>query len=255
MINHTNVDDVYFRNAIIAVLHYLNKNIYIEQVEKEVVKQYHIPIFFNKAQDSQFMRDYFTQYGDDCQEIEFADGDYDIEPFGILNIDSFTINTSKITSKFVRGIDKKTEQDDNGYKVKKAYSACLFTLPLDLKFSLEFRCDDTIQAFRIVQGLMDTIYKNAVIQFPFKETKIRANIALDNGSNIDKKVQFNWNEEQYQTVKTSLALECYYPIFDQSTAMFRGDVILNFRRFINGQEGVVVPKDKDKKESNGLVEI
>ena len=100
MINQTNVDDIYLRNAIMSVIHYLNKNLYIEQVENELIKQYNIPVFFNKAQDSQFMRDYFTQYGDNCNVIEFADGDYDMEPFGILNLESFVINTSKITSKF-----------------------------------------------------------------------------------------------------------------------------------------------------------
>lgn len=253
MINETNVDNVYLRSATVAALHYLNSNLSIEQVEKGIVKTYKVPVFFNKAQDSQFMRDYFTQYGDDCQEIEFADGDYDMEPFGILNLESFTINTSKMTSKFIRGIDKKTEYDENGYKVKKGYSACLFTLPLDLKFGLEFRCDDSVQSFRVVQSLMDNIYKNGVVQFPFKEVLVRANIALDNGSSIDKKISFNWNEEQYQTVKTSLAMECYYPIFDQSTALFRGDVILKFRRFLNGMEDDIVPKD-DTIEPRGIIE-
>ena len=253
MINQTNVDDIYLRNAIMSVIHYLNKNLYIEQVENELIKQYNIPVFFNKAQDSQFMRDYFTQYGDNCNVIEFADGDYDMEPFGILNLESFVINTSKITSKFVRGVEKKTEQDENGYKIKRGYSACLFTLPIELKFALEIRCDDTIQTFRLVQGLLDTIYKNSVVQFSFKDTKIRANVALDNATSLDKKLQFAWNDTHYESVKTSLSLECYYPIFDQSTAMFRGDIITNFRNFINGKEGIVLPKS-DTIESIGLIE-
>lgn len=244
MIQSTNVDNIYFRNATTSLMFHLYENLYIEQVEDEKVIKYNVPVFYNKAQDSQFMRDYFTQYEDKCNPIEYADGDFDVSPFVIINLDSINIITSKMTSKFVRGVDIKTTYDENKFKIKKGYSACLFTLPIEVKYTMEIHVDDSIQCFRMVQSVLDCIYKNNVIHFPFKDCRCRANVAIDNTANLDKKISFKWDEEQEEVIKFSIVMECYYPIFDESTAIFRGDVIKNFRYFINGIEGSI-PKESE----------
>jgi hypothetical protein len=247
MIKKTNIDDIYFRNAAISVIHYLHKNLKLEQIEHGESKFYQIPVFYNKAQDSQFMRDYFTQYADECSPVEYVEGDFDIEPFVIVTLDSISVKTQEMTNKFVRGNYVVTENDKNGFPVRKGYSALLYTLPLELKFSLEIRCDDNIQSFRIIQSLLDEIFKNNILHFSFRNQRIRCNIGLDNNFTQEKKIQFTYNDEQSQMVKSSIVMECYYPIFDESTALFKGNVIRNFRNYIhltNGNKQNIISSDE-----------
>jgi hypothetical protein len=236
MINESNVDDIFFRNASISVMNYLHKNLNIHQVINGVRKYYQIPVFYSKAQDSQFMKDYFTQYKSECSPVEYVEGDFDLEPFVIINLSNISVKTSDMTNKFIRGSYVKTEEDANGYKVNKGYSAMLYSLPMDLNFSIEIRTDDNIQSFRIIQSLLDEIFKNNVIHFTYKGHRIRCNIGLDNSYTHDKKIQFDDKDETKDRVKTSIFVECYYPIFDKSTEIFRGNVIKTFRKYINSNE-------------------
>ena len=71
MIYESNIDEIYFRSAAMAVMNYLGKNMQIQQTIDNVVNTYDIPVFYHKAQDSQFMRDYFTNYGTDCTPIKY----------------------------------------------------------------------------------------------------------------------------------------------------------------------------------------
>lgn len=240
MINKTNIDDIFFRNASVSILNYLHKNLKIQQVfENNDIREYQIPVFYNKAQDSQFMRDYFTQYADECTPVEFVEGDFDIEPFVIINLEGISVKTQEITNKFVRGNHIIPEFDENGFQINKTYSSLLFTLPLELKFSLEVRCDDNIQSFKIIQSLLDEVFKNNIVHFSFRNHRIRANIALDNTYTQDKKISFTYNDDQKQQIKSSIVMECYYPIFDKSTTIFKGNVIRNFREYTINKQNII----------------
>lgn len=232
IVNDTNVSDIFFRNASAAVVHYLSSSLVIEQVVNGKSMSYQVPVFYNKAQDSQFMRDYFTTYKTDCTPIQYVDGDFDREPFGIVTISSISVNTSGMTNKFVRGEYVKHEEDVNGYSVNKPYSAVIYTLPVDIKFNVEFRTDDSVQSFRIIQSILDNVYRNSVVHFTYKDLRIRCNLTLDNDYTPEKKIDFVYTDDQKERVKTSIMMECYYPVFDESTAMFKGNVIRNFRKYI-----------------------
>lgn len=239
IIKKDNMDDKYFRSAAVALIHYLHSNLEMEQTINGEVKTYRIPVFYNKAQDSQFMRDYFTQYKGECDIIEFAEGDYDKEPFVIVRLSTMNVKTSDMTNRFVRGNYVKESIDDNGFPVNKGYSAMLFSLPMELTFEVEIRTDDNMQTFAIIQSLLDDIFKNNIVHFDFRGLRIRSNLGIDNSYTQDKKIQFTYNEDQREKVTTNIVMECYYPIFDESTALFRGNVIRNFRNFINSKNGSV----------------
>lgn len=242
----TNTDNVFFRNASIAVMHYLHSNIKVVQVIGGSEVEYPVHVFMNKAQDSQFMRDYFTQYKGRCSEVNFVNGDFDMEPYGILTVSNISVNTSAMTNRFVRGNYVVEEKDKNGFPVKKGYSAMLFTLPMDIKFNLEFRTDTSIQSFQVVQALLDCVFKNSVVHFDFRGTRIRSELMLDNDYTPEKKIEFARADDQSEKVKTSIVLTCNYPVFDKSTALFRGDIIRNFRHYINTTVGVVEVADIEK---------
>lgn len=252
MIERTNVDDVYLRLATISLMKYLEENMELEQVEDGKIVKYPVPVFYNKSQDSQFMQDYFTQYSTTCHEIEYADGDYDQEPFAIVQLNSFSIKVSDMTNRFVRGNHIMTVEDENGYEVKKGYSSALFVLPLELKYEVSIRTEDTIQSFRIAQTIMEGLFKNAVIHFDFRHQRIRCNLSLDSSFTHDKKVDFTYNDDQSQSIKFSVDVECYYPVFDKTTTLFRGNVIKNFRHYIETKTEVVAKETVTYDENKNM---
>lgn len=252
MIERTNPDDIFLRGATIAVMNYLSNSLVIEQVENNDIVEYPIPVFYNKAQDSQFMRDYFTDYATLCHGLEYADGDFDREPFAIVSLESFAVKMSDMTNKFVRGNHIQTVKDDNGYDVKKGYNSVLYLLPMQLKYNVEIRTEDTIQSFRVTQSILDGVFKNNVVHFDFRHQRIRCNASLDASFTHDKKVDFTYNDDQSQKIRFTIDLECYYPVFDKTTTIFRGNVIRNFREYIDGQtelleKGTVTDKDGNMK--------
>lgn len=249
MIYESNIDEIYFRSAAMAVMNYLGKNMQIQQTIDNVVNTYDIPVFYHKAQDSQFMRDYFTNYDTDCTSIKYVDGDFDIEPFAIINTSDITIKTSEMTNKFVRGNYIVQEKDSNGYPVNKSYSALLYAVPVELKYNVEVRTDDSSQSFKIIQSILDGVYRNAVVHFTFRNLRIRCNLTLDNTYTPDKKLEFVYTDEQKEKIKFNIILECYYPIFDKSTTLFKGDVIRNFRNYIQS----TLKSDANTAESSSFI--
>ena len=233
MIKESNVDEIFFRGAVISIMRYFSKNLKITQTIDNVKKEYDIPVFYQKVQDSQFMRDYFTNYSTDCLPIQYVDGDFDMEPFVIINTTDITIKMSDMTNKFVRGNYVVQEKDENGYPVNKSYSALLYSIPIEIKYSVEIRTDDASQSFKIIQSILDGVFKNAITHFTFRNMRIRCNITLDNTYTPDKKLEFVYTDEQKEKIKFNIVLECYYPIFDKSTTLFKGDVIRNFRNYID----------------------
>lgn len=252
MIERKNIDDIFFRNASIAVMKYLEEYLFLEQVENGKIVTYPVPVFYNKSQDSQFMRDYFTNYSTSCHNVEYVDGDFDREPFAIVTLDSIAVKTGSMTNKFVRGNHIVTEYDENDLPIKKGASSVLYVLPLSLKYSVSIRTDDTVQSFRILQGIFEGVFKNDVVNFSFRDQKIRANMSLDASFTHDKKIDFGFNDDQKQAIKFNIDLECYYPVFDKTTTIFRGNVIRNFRNFIQEKGSGTLAKstvtaDNDKK--------
>ena len=232
MIKETNIDEIFFRSATMATIKFLNDNLIINQVIDNVSTNYNIPVFYNKAQDSQFMRDYFTQYATDCMPVSYVEGDFDMEPFAVLNMSGITVKTAEMTNKFVRGNYIIQENDSNGFPINKPYSALLYAIPLDVKYAVEIRTDDSSQTFKIIQSFLEGIFKNFVVNFSYKGQKIRCNVSLDNDYSPDKKMEFTYTDEQKERLKFNLVMECYMPVFDKTTSLFKGNVIRNFRAYI-----------------------
>ena len=72
---------------------------------------------------------------------------------------------------------------------------------------------------------------------------------MDNTYTPDKKLEFVYTDEQKEKIKFNIILECYYPIFDKSTTLFKGDVIRNFRNYIQS----TLKSDANTAESSSFI--
>lgn len=226
-INNKNTQDIFLRNAALAILDKLNRRVVIDLVRDGELEKYSVPFFYNKAGTGGFMQDFFVDIPDGCVYPNYAEGDYDIVPNGIITLENFSIKSSDITNKFVRGTFTQEELGDNDQKVMKAYSSRLFTLPMDLKFGVKIKSDNMNKTFKIMEKIFDFYYKTDVVYFQYRGIRIPGQISFPEQMSQDKKYNFTYDTDQYINTSFSLDFETYYPSFDDSSTMYKGNIIQN----------------------------
>ena len=224
-ISNKNVQDVFMRNATITLLNILNKKIVIDLVRDGKVEQHKVPFMYAEAGDGQFMQDFFIDLPDGCEYPQFAEGNYDIVPRGIVSLRDFAIKSGDMTNPFVRGSWRQEEVGDNDQKTMKAYSSRLRVLPMDLKFDIDIKTDNLNKTFKIVEKMFDFYYKNEVAYFQYRGIRIPAQISFPETMTNDKKYNFEYDADKYVHTKFQVNVETYYPSFDESSTMYKGNTI------------------------------
>lgn len=223
-IRNRNVEDVFLRNSTIGLLDVANRIVNIEQYYNDSPQNFKVPVYYNFGSDENFLKDFFLQLPDDCR-IPAAEGNYDPIPRGIMTLQNWTVKTSDITNKFVRGTFRKEERGENGETRMAAYSARLFSLPLMLTYELKFVMTNMNQAMKIVQGIWDELYKNNVYYFQYRGIRIPGQAFIDDSQNYDRKTPFTYEDNDKFHMTMKIDVETYYPSFDRTTEMYRGNTI------------------------------
>jgi len=166
------------------------------------------------------MQDFYQLNGLECDGPTYAEGNSDPVPRGIINMTSLTINSSALTSKFVRGTYNKEEDG-----TVKAYSAFLNTIPLTLLFDVEIICASFTESLKIVQQTIDTFYKVAIYAIDFKGLRVMCQVGFSQDYSIEKPITYSYGEDNKITVKFTLEMETYQPVFDKPSERFRGNVM------------------------------
>lgn len=216
-----NSDDVLYRNIIIGLLNLLNRKIVYNQTNgPDEVKEISVPFFYFMYNDERFMQDFYLLNGQECDGPQFAEGNIDPVPRGVINMTSMTINSGALTSKFVRGTYNK-EVDGT----LKAYSAFLNPIPLTLIFDVEVICASFTESMKIIQQTIDTFYKVAIFAVDFKGLRVPCQVGFSQDYTIEKPVTFSYGDDSKITMKFTLEMETYQPVFDKPSERFRGNVM------------------------------
>lgn len=227
-ITNRNTQDIFLRNATLALLDILNRRIIIDLVRDGKIEKHEIPFFYNFSGTGGFMQDFFIDIPDGCKIPSHAEGSYDSVPRGIITINNFSIKSSDITNKFVRASFTQEERGENDQKIMKAYSSRLYSLPMDLKFDLKIKTDNLNKTFKIIEKIFDFYYKNEVVYFQYRGIRIPAQLKFPESIANDKKYNFAYTDDTYVTTSFSIDMETYYPSFDDSSTMDKGNVIRQF---------------------------
>lgn len=216
-----NSDDVLYRNIIVGLLNLLNRRIvYNQTIGPDEVQEVSVPFFPYMYNDERFMQDFYQLNGQECDGPQFAEGNIDPVPRGVINMTSMTINSAALTSKFVRGTYNK-EVDGT----LKAYSAYLNPIPLTLLFDVEVICSTYTESLKIIQQTIDTFYKVAIFAIDFKGLRVMCQVGFSQDYNVEKPVTFSYGEDNKIMMKFTLEMETYQPVFDKPSERFRGNVM------------------------------
>jgi hypothetical protein len=231
-IRNENVQDIFMRNATLAVLDLLNRNVVIDLKRNDQIEKHEVPFFYNFGGDEGFMKDFFLELPTDCKFPNHAEGNYEQVPRGVVTLTSFSIKTTDITNKFVRGTYTQEVRDLNDQKQMKAFSSRLFTLPLSLKYSVKIESDNINKTFKIIEKIFDFYYKNQVQYFQFRGIRIPAQIVFPETAEFQKTYSFDYTQNTMVTTTLNLDMETYFPSFDDHSTFYKGNTIhqINLRQ-------------------------
>ena len=220
------------RNATLSLLDLLNRNIIIDLKRNDTVEKFEIPFFYNFGGDEGFMKDFFLELPTDCKYPSHAEGNYEKMPRGIVTLSSFSIKTTDITNKFVRGTYTQEVRDANDQKQMKAFSSRLFVLPMALKYSVKIESDNINKTFKIIEKILDFYYKNQVRYFQFRGLRIPAQITFPDSVEFTKTYAFTYTDQNMVSISLNLDMETYFPSFDDHSTFYKGNTIhqINIRQ-------------------------
>lgn len=218
---HFNKDEILIRNVIVGLLDLLNKKIVYNQViGPDEVEELSLPFFYTMAGDERFLQDFYQLNGQVCDGPQFAEGNTDPVPRGVISMTSLSIDSAALTSKFVRGTFNKEINGDT-----KAFSAFLNPIPLNINFDVEVICATLTEALKIIQSTIDTFYKVTVYAVDFRGLRVICQTGFSQDYNIEKPFTFSYGDDNKITVKFTLELGTYQPVFDKTSERFRGNVM------------------------------
>jgi hypothetical protein len=240
-IRNENVQDIFMRNATLSVLDLLNRQVIIDLKRNDKIEKHEIPFFYNFGGDEGFMKDFFLELPTDCKYPNFAEGNYEQMPRGIVTLNSFSLRPNDVTNKFVRGTYTQEVRDLNDQKQLKAYSSRLFVLPITLKYDIKIESDNINKTFKIIEKIFDFYYKNQVRYFQFRGVRIPGQISFQDSASFDKKYSFSYTDSTTITTSLTLDMETYYPSFDDHSTFYKGNTIkqINFRESILGSNAPI----------------
>lgn len=240
-IRNENVDDVFMRNATLSLLDLLNREVIIDLKRNDQVEKFDIPFFYNFGGDEGFMKDFFTELPTDCKYPNFAEGNYEQMPRGIVTLNSFAIKTADMTNKFVRGSFTQEVRDINDQKQLKAFSSRLFVLPMSLKYGVKIESDNINKTFKIIEKIFDFYYKNQTRYFQFRGIRVPAQVTFPDSAEFQKAYNFTYSDANIVTISLNLDMETYFPTFDEKSTFYKGNTIhqFNLRKKQSGSDATL----------------
>ena len=215
-----NRDDSIIRHTIIGLLADLNNKVYFyRQIDADNRKAIDIPFYYSITGDDQFLRDNFlfsTASGPDCHpSTAFADGNYDVVPRGIVNLTGMSINSDKLVNK--RNIGSYTKMNSDG--AMEGYTAEFEMIPITLSVDLEILVSSTLDAFKITERLIKTLYKSNNFNVEvghLNEGTYRLNsyYAIPEDFEIQTPIDFTFEDKDKYKISFPIEINSFIPSFD-----------------------------------------
>jgi hypothetical protein len=207
-----NNENILTRAVIAGILNILNNKITYEQVwSNEDIETIQVPWFYNMSGDERFMQDFYTHYAH-CLPPKPVDGNFDMIPRGVITYTGSTIDSARITSRYVQGTYLK---EVNGQL--QTFRSFLYQIPLNINFDCEMRIDTQITALKIEQAIREAFYKTVTFYVYYKGMRLGCAVGFPEDITLEKNIQYSFETNNPIKINFSLQVEAYQPVFDPTT--------------------------------------
>lgn len=232
-----NTTDVFSRLVVMGMLRILNKKLSYEQIWNEAendIQKVTVPFFFDFGganSTERFIQDNYMHWTDDeCTEagIRKIDGDFKIIPYGVITLESSSIDSGNISNRFVMGKYQKKIGNE-----LKSFVSCLYTIPITMNFQVTITADTVNTMWKIEQAYREFFYKNKTFRINYKGTAVPCRVGFPESLTANKTTsyQMGQNAQDGSNIKItfSLACETYQPVFDQDNEIPAEHIINSFQ--------------------------
>lgn len=225
-----NNEDILSRAVIAGILNILNNKITYNQVwSNEDIETISIPWFYNMSGDERFMQDFYTHYAD-CIPPKPADGNFDMIPRGVVTYAGSTIDSARITSRYIQGTYLK---EVNGQL--QTFRSFLYSIPLNINFNCEMWMDTQITSLKVEQAIRELFYKTITFYIYYKGMRLGCTVGFPEDITLEKNIQYSFEADNKIKVTFALQVEAYQPVFDPTTEVNNNDFMagIGYRLAVN----------------------
>ncbi len=226
ILNRYNSDDSFFRAVIVGLLNLMNNKLSIwNRLDEDHLEEVNVPFFYSMAGDERFMQDLFLQDTmNDCIDYKVTEGNINKIPSGVIRVSTISLDTARMTNRFVRGEYTKTV---NGELI--TYNSFHNLVPVNITTEVEIKTDSQLDMFKMVESLIKTFYKTFIYSVLFNGYVIRCQVGFPEEFTSEKPYEFSFGEDSQPKITFNIETETYYPIIDPTQEFKKSQMITSFQ--------------------------
>ena len=201
-----NKDNTVLRYIIVSLLAELKDKVYFyNKIDEDNLVKINIPFYYSVTGGERFLSDNFLYKPID---ENYAIGDYEVVPRGVIQLDSISIDSSRQTNKFVRSeFVREYEGQLKTYSLETAY------LPLDLGFTTTIICSNNLEMLKATESIMSKLFKEILFQVDLGMFKIPGMFQVPDDYSQNKLFEFTLNDKKEFQVQLNLSVRTFMPVF------------------------------------------
>jgi hypothetical protein len=230
-----NKDDSVIRHVIIGLLADLNGKLsFWRQISNNERAEVDVPFFYAVSGDENFLKDNFlfsNVNGLGCDPSgEFADGNYDKVPRGIVNLTSFAVDPSKLVNK--RNMGNYMMMNKDG--LMEGFVAEFEMIPVVIGVDVEILVSSQLDLFKVTEAIVKKMYKANFYHVDAGHLeegtyRISSEYMMPDDYTQERPIEYSFDDKANHKVTFSLEINSFIPSFD-----FEEDTYRKFTRSTYG---------------------
>lgn len=215
-----NKDDSVIRHIIIGLLADLNSKLsFYRQISNDERIVVDVPFFYAVSGDENFLKDNFlfsNVNGEGCDpDGQFADGNYDKVPRGIVNLSSFAVDPSKLVNK--RNLGNYSMMNENG--LMEGYVAEFEMIPCVIGVDVEILVSSQLDLFKVTEAIIKKMYKANFYNVDAGHLeegtyRISSEYTMPDDYSQERPVEYSFDDKANHKITFSLEINSFVPSFD-----------------------------------------
>lgn len=202
-----NKDNTILRYVIVATLAELrNKVYYYNQIDEDTLVKINVPFYYSVTGNERFLADNFLY---DAKAAGKAEGDYEVVPRGVLQLNSLAIDSGNQTNKFTRGEFVREYEGQ-----LRTFSLETNFLPLTMTFGVTVICSNNLEMLKVTESILNKLYKTTIYSVDLGMFRVEASLAVPEDYSQDRLFEFGLNDKKEFNVTFDLEVKSFVPVFE-----------------------------------------
>lgn len=222
-----NKDDSVIRHIIVGLLADLNSKLsFHRQISNDERVVVDVPFFYAVSGDENFLKDSFlfsNVNGPGCDpDGQYADGNYDKVPRGIVNLSSFAVDPSKLVNKRNLGHYSMMNQDG----LMEGYVAEFEMIPCVIGVDVEILVSSQLDLFKVTEAIVKKMYKANFYNVDAGHLeegtyRISSEYMMPDDYSQERPVEYSFDDKANHKITFSLEVNSFVPSFDFEEDSYR----------------------------------